>query len=248
MPRFCVKFGSAILFIIVVLSGPHVMSQDAGRSEGTWNNGIGHSAWSLALEPEDRKRMLSLWELVGEDLKTENTDLAGTFFQGSYNAGYFLRWSPARGFVVIPYFDQNLITDYGYGKVTVVDETDVIFTPEKELGGGRGLDKIPRRWTTVLGLFVPVEMLGDFGNYRAGLGVYNEFNGRCCEFAPAFLVGRIDRLDKPLSRGIPPRYKRFIKEPITTKIVLQEKREWCGIGGTRENFTGSGWQKLSSLR
>jgi len=211
-------------------TAPKALSQDAGVAALRWNNGIGHSSWDLALEPDDRKRMLSLWDAIGEDLKTEKNDLAGTFLTGGYNSGYFLRWSVAKGFVVVPYFDQNLITDYGYGTVTSVDNSEVIFTPEKDLNGGRGLDRMPRKWTAILGRLVPVKLLKDFGMFRAGLGVYNEFNGKCCEFTPGFLTNRIDRPDKALPTGIPARYKHFIKDPITGTITTVRKprhvRNW----------------------
>src|SRR5947207_12638577 len=204
-------------------------SQDPAYAGQKWDNGIFHSSWDLGLLPEDRKRMLTLWKSIGEDLKREKNDLAGTYVKGGYNSGYFLRWSIEKGFVVIPYFDQNLITDFGYGKVTFVNGSEVIFTPEKDLHGGRGLEKMPRKWTAILGYFVPVEMLGEFGKFRAGLGEYNEFNGSCCEFSPSFLCHRIDRLDKPFSQAIPARYEKFIKEPISGKVTYvgrARERNW----------------------
>lgn len=223
MLRAFVKFGVALLLIAFGLPPQRAQSQDAGYAGQRWDNGIGHSSWDLALEPEDRKRMLSLWDSIGEDLKTDKNDLAGTYVKGG-NSGFFLRWSVAKGFVVVPYFDQNLITDYGYGKVTLVDDSEVVFTPAKDLHGGRGLGRMPGKWTAILGHFVPVEMLADFGKFRAGLGDYNEFNGSCCDFAPDFLGGRIDRRDKPLPTGVPARYKHFIKDPITGTITFVGKQ------------------------
>jgi hypothetical protein len=218
MLRTFVKLGTAFVFVAFGLAGHRVQSQDPSAAGLHWDNGIGHRTWAVALDPEDRKRMLDLWDSIGEDLKTEKNDLAGTFVKGGNNSGFFLRWSIEKGFVVIPYFDQNLITDYGYGKVTSVDNSEVVFTPEKDLRGGRGLAKMPRQWTAILGYFVPVEMLADFGSFRAGLGTYNEFNGKCCEFEPGFLLGRIDRPDKPFPNAIPPKYKQFIKSPITATV------------------------------
>ncbi|MEP6921350.1 MAG: hypothetical protein ABI967_09505 [bacterium] len=34
-------------------------------------NGIGHSSWDVAIEPAERKKMLALWDAIGEDSKTE---------------------------------------------------------------------------------------------------------------------------------------------------------------------------------
>ena len=230
MHRAFLRFG--LLTIVIALGVVTLAAQSAASSndERTWANDIGHSSWDLALEPVDRKRMLSLWDSIGEDLKTEKNELAGTVVKGGYNSGYFLRWSVSKGFVVVPYFDQNLIVDYGYGRVTVVDESDVIFTPEKDLNGGRGLENMPRRWTAVLGYFVPVEMLADFGLFRAGLGDYNEFNGRCCEFAPGFLAKRIDRPELAFPKIVPVKYRNLIKDPIAGTITWVGKsrhvRDW----------------------
>ena len=227
MARALVKLGIATFLIVLV--GQRVQLQDAVDIPPRWDNGIGHSSWHLALQPAERKKLLSLWNSIGEDLIGERNDLAGTYVHGG-NWGFFLRWSVAKGFVVIPYFDQNLISDYGYGKVTLVDESEVIFTPTQDLHGGRGLGKMPRKWTGILGSFVPVEMLGDFGSHRAGLGVYNEFNGACCDFAPVFLNSRIDRPDKLLPSGIPWKYRHFIKDPIVGTISVVGKarrvRNW----------------------
>jgi hypothetical protein len=185
-----------------------------------WDNGIGHSSWDIALDAEDRAKMVQLWESIGEDLKTEQNGLAGTYFKGGYSAGYFFRWSVNKGYVLIPYFDQNLIGDFSFGKVTVIDSTDVDFTPEKDLKGGRSVGKMPRRWTAVGHYFVPVEMLKDFGDYMAGLGQYNEFNGRCCEFGPNFLASRIDGSEGEPARAVAAKYARFIKQPIEAEVTF----------------------------
>jgi hypothetical protein len=215
-------------------------SQEVCRQpQPRWDNGIGHSSWDLALEPEDCKKMLSLWESIGEDLKTDQSALVGTYFKGG-DSGFFLRWSTAGGFVIVPYFDQNLIGDYSYGKVTLADESDVIFTPTKELHGGRGLARTPRKWTAILGRFIPVATLADFARFRAGLGVYNEFNGGCCEFVPDFLTGRIDRSDKILPQGVPVRYQHFTREAITGTITFVGKprrvRDWGYQGKLYEQW------------
>ena len=114
-----------------------------------WNNGIDKGTWDIGLEIQDAKKMLALWDSIGEDLQTERNSLAGTYFKGGYDAGYFLRWSINKGFVLIPYFDENLITDYSYGNVTFVDSSKIIFNPEKDLKGGRSVAKTPREWTAL---------------------------------------------------------------------------------------------------
>lgn len=219
-----------VLLAVVVIAFGLVAPGQAQDADGLpWDNGIGHSSWALALETEDRKRVLALWDAIGDDLKIEQNNLAGTFVKGGYNSGYFLRWSVKKGFLVIPYFDQNLITDFGYGKVTIVNDSEVIFTSERELKGGRGLGKMPQRWTAIWGYFAPVESLRDFAQYRAGLGQYNEFLGNCCEFAPVFLCARIDRKDLPFPTEVPVRFRSLVRDPIWGEVVSVGKRkirEW----------------------
>ena len=211
--------------IVVLLSALVVAAQAVDDKSRVWNNGIGHSAWELGMDPKDQKLLLELWESIGKDLETNTHKLAGTYVKGGYNWGYFLRWSPPKGFIVIPYFDQNLITDFGYGKVSMADDSDVIFTSERQLKGGRGLERMPERWTVILGYLVPVEQLRDFGQFRAGLGKYNEFNGRCCEFTPSFLCSKIDPAENPLPTTIPSKYTNFIQPPITGQITFVGRRK-----------------------
>ncbi|HEY8224920.1 MAG TPA: hypothetical protein VIG25_06565 [Pyrinomonadaceae bacterium] len=244
MVRTLINFSVVVIFVATSLAKVGAQSQVAAPTEQFWNNGIGHSTWALGLEPEEQKRMLALWNSIGEDLKTDSNALSGTYVKGG-DSGYFLRWSTI-GFVVIPYFDQHLITDYGYGKVALVDEWEVVFIPEKELKGGRGLSRMPLRWTAILGHFVPVEMLADFGEYRAGLGEYNEFNGSCCDFVPAFLSARIDRQDKPFPSGVPARHQHFLKNPVTGRITSVRKTRRVRNWGYDGNLY-SQWMEKAAL-
>jgi len=226
--RTRISFSVALIFLTTGFAVRTAQSQEP-LAQPMWNNGVLHSNWAVALEPEDEKRMLFLWNSIGEDLKTEKNELAGTFVKGG-RAGFFLRWSVAKGFVVVLYYDENLVMDYGYGNVTLVDRYDVVFTPVKEIHGGRELKKMPREWTAILGYFVPVDMLEQFGEFRAGLGVYDEFNGSCCDFTPGFLVSRIDREDMPFPKDVPAKYKSLLKEPITGTATFVGKprvvRDW----------------------
>jgi hypothetical protein len=209
---------AAVLIALCFLPFETVKSQE--QAYPTWNNGIGHSSWEIGLEKEEKEKMLQLWDSIGEDLKTERNELAGTYVKGGYDAGYFFRWSINKGYVLIPYFDEDLITDFSYGKVTFVNNSEVIFTPERDLKGGRSVGKMPREWAAIRHYFVPVEMLKDFGEYMAGFGEYNNFSGECCEFAPNFLAVRIDRQEKEFDYPVPPEYRRFIKNPINAEVTF----------------------------
>ena len=208
------------------------IGQETLSAPRQWNNGIGHSAWEIGLKSEDKSKLLDLWNSIGEDLKHEQNPLAGTYVKLD-NSGYFLRWSIKKGFVVIPYFDQNLITDYGYGSVTFVDPSEIIFKPERQLRGGRGLDKMPDRWTAIWRYLVPVESLKEFGQFVSGRGKFNEFDGLCCEFLPTFMTHRIDGPNDPPSYPVPARYEQFILKPIEGQITYVGKpfRKNLGFSG-----------------
>jgi len=211
-----------------------------------WDNGIGHSSWDVGLEKREGEKMIQLWDSIGEDLKTEQNKLAGTYVKGGYSAGYFFRWSINKGYVLIPYFDQNLITNFSYGEATVVDNSEVIFIPERDLDGGRSIGKMPRKWTAIGSHFVPVEMLKDYGDYVAGFGEYNEFNGQCCEFAPNFLARRIDRQEEKLDYPVPPKYARFIKLPIKAEITLVGRKKTVKDWGYQGKLYGD-WMERAVL-
>ena len=49
--------------------------------------------------PEIRQ-LISRWEEIGNDLKTTTIPFAGTYEQSGYR-GWFLRWSPSKGFVYV---------------------------------------------------------------------------------------------------------------------------------------------------
>lgn len=228
------KFLVALTALAALLLFPPRPARSQESEYKKWDNGIGHSSWDMALEKGEWEKVIRLWDSIGEDLKTERNELAGTYVKGGYDAGYFFRWSTNRGYVLIPYFDQSLITDFSYGKVTFFDNSEVVFTPERELSGERSITKMPRTWTAIGRLFVPVEMLKDYGEYVAGLGEYNEFNGACCAFVPNFLARRIDRPEKNFKYPVPPEYERFIKQPIKAEITFVGRRktvkDW-GYGG-----------------
>jgi len=216
---------SVFLALLILLRVMLASAQQPNEIPYRWNNGIGHSGWDVALGPKEQKQLLELWEAIGEDLKTNNQRIAGTYVKLDHTAGYFLRWSVSKGFIVIPYFDQNLITDFGYGKANIVDDSDVIFISERRLTGERGLSKMPERWTAILGYLMPTEELKEFGEFRAGIGEYNEFNGSCCDFSPNFLCHKIDGDAASRSFGIPPKYAHLIKPPITGQITFVGRRK-----------------------
>ncbi|HEX8455808.1 MAG TPA: hypothetical protein VF656_00660 [Pyrinomonadaceae bacterium] len=241
------KFLSALKVLSVFLViFPFQASKSQELENHRWDNGIGHSSWDMALAKEEREKLLQLWDSIGEDLKTERNELAGTYVKGGYDAGYFFRWSVNKGYVLIPYFDQNLITDFSYGKVDFVGHSEVNFTPERDLNGGRSIGKMPRKWTAISGYFVPVEMLKDVGDYMAGFGEYNEFNGQCCEFRPNFLARRIDRPDVKFDYPVSPAYAKFIKQPVEAEITFVGRKKTVKDWGYQGELYGQ-WMERAVL-
>jgi hypothetical protein len=183
----------------------------------------------VVLSSEDRKKMETLWDEIGENLKTEKNSLAGTYIESGYESGYLLRWSTEKGFVLIPYFDQSMIADFSYGKVEITEDSETILIPEQEMSGtGRRLIKTPRVWIPVKNgeFLVYKQQIASFGDYYGGFGEFNGFPRKVlCDGCGRFARRFDDTRNKTnVSFLAPPRYLKFIKKPITAKIMFVGKR------------------------
>ena len=67
----------------------------------------------MALDRNGAKQMDDLWRKLGNGIK--NKDYVGTFGEIGYEGGYLLRLSAEGEFILIPYFDEDMIADYSYG-------------------------------------------------------------------------------------------------------------------------------------
>jgi hypothetical protein len=214
-----------ILFALLFYS---VKAQE-NTHENVWNSELGLSiaykgSFLVFLSSlEDTTKMKSLWKGIGEDLKTEQNELAGTYVNLGADAGYFLRWSPNKGFVLIIYRDQSSVVDVSYGKALIDNNLIVTFTPERDLNYGAFFKTTPRKWTIIDDCFMPVEMIKDYGLYRAGLGGWNNFNGDCCDFKPKFLNRKLE--GKKTSYPIQKQYLKYFKQPITGQIIYVGKKK-----------------------
>jgi hypothetical protein len=173
--------------------------------------------------------METRWDEIGEDLKTEKNSYAGTFIESGYEGGYLLRWSTAKGFVLIPYFDQSMIADFSYGKVEITKDSEIILIPEQEMSGsGRRLIKTPRVWIPVKNaeFLVYKQQIADFGDYYGGFGQFNGFPRKVlCEGCGHFARRFSDIESKPIVSFLaPPKYLKYIKNPIKAKIMFVGKR------------------------
>lgn len=233
----CSIFKFVFVFFLIFLLFQTTKSQSDTISD-QWEPNISSqiksykSSFVVGLSDEDRQKMKSLWNEIGEDLKTEQNAAAGTYVNLGYYNGYFLRWTIDKGFILISYYDQDYIQDFSYGTVNFIDNSEIIFSPQRELSNGRPFKKLPRKWTVLGRRLIPIENLKDFGLFQAGLGEYNDFNGDCCEFTPSFTNHKMEG-DLSLS-VIPEKYKRFLVKPISGKIISVGKKkvvnEWSYEG------------------
>jgi hypothetical protein len=184
----------------------------------------------VVLSLEDRKKMETHWDEIGENLKTEKNGLAGTYIELGYESGYLLRWSTEKGFVLIPYFDQSMISDFSYGKVEISKDSEIILIPEQEMsGGGRRLIKTPRVWIPVINgeFLVYKQQIASFGDYYGGFGQFNGFPRKVlCDAGCGHFARRFDDTKNKTNVSFlaPPKYLKFIKKPITAKITFIGKR------------------------
>jgi len=77
-------------------------------------------------DPEVRI-LISRWDAIGAKLSTTTNPSSGTYEKSGYR-GYFLRWSPEKGFIYVYHSEGLSIIDFSYGKVTVTSE-GVVFNP-----------------------------------------------------------------------------------------------------------------------
>lgn len=155
----------------------------------------------------------SRWDTIGEELKTTEHSLAGTYVKPGYR-GWYLRWSPKMGFVYIFHYEDIDVIDYSYGKAWVNGQ-DVSFIPEREFKIELS-DKTlltPKSWVALGEYLVPKNQIKDFADYLAGLGEYNNWECECA----AFFV-------KPYSGNAPPliipsQYKRLFRPSIEGEII-----------------------------
>jgi hypothetical protein len=215
------------LFAFLISLAAFVFSADAQEIEPfrLWENNVGiPKTWVIGgLSQNEITEVKKRWDEIGESLKTTPNQSAGTYYQ-SGNRGYYLRWSPEKGFVYVYYYEY-FVMDASYGKASITD-SGVTFIPEREMENSDvGKLITPTNWVPAMNgkYFVRKESIQSFGNFYGG---YKEFNGYPrnwnCECSP-FAV----RQEKTLAQESPvvsAKYQRFIKKPINGKIISVGKR------------------------
>lgn len=215
----------SILFLFTFLLTHNIYSQDDLPSKSDNYE----MSWYIPLSDEDKSQMKKIWKEIGEDLETDKNPLTGTFGERGYQGGYFLRWSVNKGFILIPYYDQNMISDFSYGKVEVTKDNEIILSPEKDLSLNSIIFRsTPRTWIPMKygEYLVRKEEVNSFGDYFGGFGEFNGFpRKQLCDGCSTF-AERMDekRKDLNVSFFAPKQYINFIKQPINGEIISIGKR------------------------
>jgi hypothetical protein len=191
-----------------------------------WSNGVEGipKTWVFAsFSQNEITKIKRRWDEIGESLKTTSNPFAGTYFQ-SGNRGYYLRWSPEKGFVYVRYYEY-FVRGVSYGKVSVTN-SEVTFIPEHESQNEDTERKLitPTIWIPAYNekqFLVQKESIQSFGDFYGGFGVFNGFPSKwVCECSP--YAKKIDKkidYTKIKSFIVPEKYLKFIKQPITAKII-----------------------------
>jgi hypothetical protein len=201
--------------------------------------------------PEVRA-LLERWERIGKEAQESTNGFAGTYLKSAYH-GWLLRWAPGAGFVYVFHSEGLSIIDFSYGKVEVT-ANEIRFIPERDMRETfRGTKlKTPLTWVAAQSpqakFMIPANEIKSFSQYVAGLSDYNSFNGPCCEFDPFFVapVATGELASSVSSISIPDDYQRFMRRPITGRIVSIGKPRVVKSYGLDGEFY-SQWLDKSSL-
>lgn len=209
--------------------------------DGRWENGVSEP-WSFTDETTWQAEIIAAqlrWKQIGDEAGTsERNEWAGDYFLGGDTSGIFLRWSPKNGFVVMNVNKcAAYVRNFSYGRVKVTPNL-IEFHAEKAIKPS-SLDRgdpyklpvrfIPVKWRGVAYLIQEKEM-ADFGDYIAGLGNHNAgLVGYSSEGAPFFgKVGLEETGSADDPPAVPTGYERFIKRPISAKIIAVGARSVQG--------------------
>lgn len=221
-----IRTGSLIL-LLVILCSSYLKGQDT--SEEYWQP-IEPYRISINASVVGAHELIKRWDEIGQELDAGKSRFDGTYEKRGYR-GYFLRWSPAKGFVYVFHSEGLSIIDFSYGRVWETHEA-IVFVPEREMKETFRGEKLitPREWIPITAgkevFLVPKQQLENFGKYVAGFDEYNDFNGPCCDFSPFFTKNETLTKASATSRvTISPEYQSAIKRPITAQIVFIGERK-----------------------
>jgi hypothetical protein len=189
-----------------------------------WVNQVGiHGiqGWNLTNFAGEEAAIKTKWADIGNSLTTSSNPFAGTY-HAEGNTGYFLRWSPERGFVYA-FYHEDYIEAASYGDVVVKPTGIVHFVVTHENQHeylGYKL-KTPTNWIPALEgeYFVRVEEIGSFADFYGGFGDFNGFPRKWnCECDP--FPERVST-EKRRQPGfiVPNPYLSQLRRPVYGRII-----------------------------
>lgn len=232
---------SLAAFILITFASISVAGQSSVSLDeyGRWINLVSEPWWfSDSVAKEDILAMQRKWVQIEDEIQAlgERTEFPGTYFAGSDTHGSYLRWAPASGFVLLSVNKcEARVMAFSYGSV-VASSVLVQLLPEKSVSDsgkhGHGQQRasrfVPVKWMGSLQL-VTEDGVGNFCDYTAGLGNYNDWAGNYIELLP-FFSRQSERASSGLPEtssatteweapDVPPGYERLVRKPISARIV-----------------------------
>lgn len=250
---------TALLGVVVFAVAAHAQSDPPER----WENGISEAWWfPEAASKDEIAAAQSRWKLIAEENRGAASEAwAGDYFVGDETHGSYLRLSPRGGFVLMKVNKcAAQVDDFSYGKASI-SPTQVQLIPERPLrphdpnGHAHGSQHADHNFVPVTfkgdRLLIAESEMPDFGDYVAGLGKFNEHAFIYYVFSTPFFY-QMREGERPTdaagaSAVVPPGYERFLKRPITGRIVS------VGSRTVRRNYSYEGpagqgeWYKLASV-
>lgn len=192
-----------------------------------------HRPWHLPEETtrEEAAALNARWKALGEELKSDPGEFAGTYFDGGDTRHSYLRWAPGGGFVYLYVYEHFAVLDFSYGRVEVTP-TAVVFEVERErreVDAEKRPRATPRRWVAarwrLRNYLVPEADVAEFGAYVGGFRQYNDFNGPCCDFTPFFRAEPRRAPGKSFGvPEVPAPYARLMRRPVEATITSVGRR------------------------
>ncbi|HEX7176255.1 MAG TPA: hypothetical protein VF240_13415 [Pyrinomonadaceae bacterium] len=226
---------------------------------GRWVNGVSEPwFFGAELDKAEVSAAQTRWKLIEEENgRAAGGEWAGDYFVGDETHGSFLRWAPGAGFVL---FKVNKcaaqVDDFSYGRV-VVSPTLVMLVPERAMrprgAHGHGHHPSGNHYVPVKfrgeRLLIPEGEMSDFGDYVAGLGQFNRHQFFSYIMTTSFFSQFGGSEAEPAAAPVvPPGYERFLKRPLTGRVVSVGRRSIRrDYGYENEDGTGGVYNGLSSL-
>jgi hypothetical protein len=213
---------------LIIAAPPPTFSQEIEPFR-YWTNGVGIAdRWVIGnMQEVDITEIKKRWDEIGESLETTKNPFAGTYFQ-SGDSGYYLRWSPEKGFVYV-YYHEYFVLDASYGDVSVSD-LGLLFKVKREMrytSHGMKLSTPPAWIPVVDGRYlIRASDIRTFGDSYGGFGAFNGFPRKWNCDCSAFAERKDKNVDYPqaVSFVAPVEYLKFIRKPISGNIIAVGKK------------------------